>query len=97
MSPPFASSFSLPDAATNPGGTCQSVWCDLFIPKEALPGAYTGTLSLECNELPSPVGIDMEVIVYPAVLPDSPTFFVDLNGYGNKWSNLPLTGLSALS
>lgn len=31
--------------------------------------------------------VNLEMIVHEAVLPDYPTFFLDLNGYGNKWGS----------
>ena len=83
---PFAGTFDIPDSNTNPSGSNQTVWCDLYVPRDAAPGTYTGTLTLDCDQT-SPVAINLAVIVHPAVIPDFPTFFLDLNGYGNKWSS----------
>ena len=85
---PLATTFDIPDANTNPGGTYQSVWCDLYVPRDAAVGTYNGTVTIDCDQIGSPVAVNLQVIVHEAVIPDFPTFFLDLNGYGNdKWSS----------
>jgi len=64
----------------------KSAWCDLYVPPDATPGTYTGTLTLDCDQI-SPTSIGLKVIVYDLMVPDVPTFFVALKGYGNKWSS----------
>ena len=86
LAAPFAGTFDIP-STNNPGGTYQSVWGDLYVPKAATPGTYTGTLTIDCNELGTPLTVNLEVVVHEAVIPDYPSFFLDLNGYGNKWSS----------
>jgi hypothetical protein len=86
LSAPFAQSLDIP-SDNNPGGTYQSLWCDIYIPRDAAPGDYTGTVSLDCNEAGAPATLNLKIIVAAAVIPDRPTFLLDLNGYGNKWSS----------
>ena len=83
---PFATQFDIP-SENNDGGVFQSIWADVYAPDDARPGTYTGTLTLGCDQLSNPVAIQLELVLYDTVLPDRPTFFVDLNGYGNKWSS----------
>ena len=83
LSSPFASRFDIP-SENNEGGVFQSGWADVYAPDDTTPGKYTGTLTLDFDQLSSPVAIQLEMIVYDTVLPDRPTFFVDLNGYGTK-------------
>ncbi len=85
LSPPFDSTLDIPDPDNNPGGVHQSVWCDIYVPRDATPGTYTGLLTLSCDQLASPVAIQLQMIVACPRIPDKPTFFLDLNGYGAKW------------
>ena len=86
LSFPFSDNFSIP-SVNNSGGVFQSIWADLYIPRDAVPGDYSGMVQIDGNELTEPVVINLQVAVTSPVLPDSPTFFLDLNGYGNKWSS----------
>lgn len=86
LSAPFSPSFNIP-SDNNPGGIHQGVWCDLYIPRDATPGNYTGTVTLDCNEASTPITINLSIIVASPVIPDQPTFLLDLNGYGNKWNS----------
>ncbi|MCP4687932.1 MAG: hypothetical protein GY859_07765, partial [Desulfobacterales bacterium] len=87
LSPPFAQTLDIPSADNNPGGVHQSIWCDIYVPRDATPGAYTGLLTLDCDQSGSPVTINLKMIVSCPVIPDTPTFFLDLNGYGNQWDS----------
>ena len=84
--PPFATAFNIPDAARNPAGKNQSVWMDLYVPKDQPAGDYTGTITIAAAGLTSPATINLKVHVSPTTIPDYPTFLVDLNGYGNPWN-----------
>lgn len=86
LAPPFSSTFDIP-SVNNVSGLYQSIWVDLYVPRDTAPGIYTGTLTLSGDQLSSPVVIDLHVDVASPVIPDRPTFFLDLNGYGNKWSS----------
>lgn len=86
--------FNIPDANRNPGGVNQSVWMDIYVPKYTgvtpntmpfEPGDYTGTITITAAQLASPVTINLKLRVSPTILPDSPTYIVDCNGYGNPW------------
>ena len=84
---PFSTTFEIPSASTNAGGTHQSIWADLYVPRDIKPGRYTGALTLNGDQLTAPVTVRLQVNVAFPVLPDRPTFFIDLNGYGNKWDS----------
>ncbi len=86
LSAPFAGTFDVP-SVNNPGGVCQSVWADLYVPRTADAGTYTGTISIDCDQLDDPLNISLTVRVHPVTIPDKSTFLLDLNGYGNKWSS----------
>lgn len=85
LSAPFATTFGIPDANRNPTGGNQTVWMDLYVPKDAEVTNYTGTVTIAAAQLSSPVTINLKVRVSPVVIPDDPSFFIDLNGYGNPW------------
>ena len=86
LAAPFPATFNIPDPNHNATGKNQSVWMDLYVPKEARAGNYTGTLTISAAELPSPVTVNLAVRVSRAMIPDYPTFLVDLNGYSNPWN-----------
>ena len=95
---PFPDTFGIPDANHNPTGKNQSVWMDFYLPKTATAGDYTGTITVTATQLTSPVTINLKVHVSSIVIPDFPTFVVDLNGYGAPWdfgtgNNIDLTCL----
>ena len=83
---PFASTLDIP-STNNPGGVCQSIWTDVYVPRDAQAGTYSGTLTLDCDQLASAINVGIEIIVRDVTLPDEATFALDLNGYGNKWSS----------
>jgi hypothetical protein len=85
LAAPFATTFNIPDAARNPSGKNQSVWMDLYVPKDQPAGDYTGTITITAAQLATPVTIGLKVRVRPLTIPDYPTFLIDLNGYGNPW------------
>ena len=86
LAAPFATTFNIPDANRNPIGKNQTVWMDLYVPKETLAGDYSGTVTINATELPSPVTVNLKVHVSRIMIPDYPTFLVDLNGYSNPWN-----------
>ncbi len=88
---PFSTTFSIPDANRNVDGTYQSVWMDLYVPQGVNPGEYTGTVTVNATELSSPVTINLKMHVSSLLIPDYPTFLVDLNGYGSPWNFGPNT------
>jgi hypothetical protein len=50
----------------------EAIWVDVEIPKEAAPGAYSGTLSVRADNA-EPAVIAIRVTVWDFVLPDGPT------------------------
>ena len=86
LSSPFAGTFDIP-STNNPSGVCQSVWADVYVPRNALVGTYTADITLDCDQLAEPVQVGLQLIVHDVVIPDTPSFLIDLNGYGNKWSS----------
>ncbi|WP_163337328.1 fibronectin type III domain-containing protein [Desulfopila sp. IMCC35008] len=84
LSAPFATEF---DFGSFPNLTYRGVWADVYVPRELSPGTYTGTLQLDADQLAASLTIALQVDVASTVLPDTPTFFLDLNGYGNKWNS----------
>jgi hypothetical protein len=85
LASPFSTTFSIPDANRNAGGTYQSVWMDLYVPQTALPGDYTGTVTVTATGMTA-VTVNLKLHVSSLMIPDYPTFLVDLNGYGNPWA-----------
>ncbi|MFQ6048124.1 MAG: hypothetical protein ACE5K7_02035, partial [Phycisphaerae bacterium] len=84
----FGTSFDIPTADNAISGqTNQGVWVDVYVPTATAAGTYTGTISIDADELSSPVQLALEVTVRNFALPDTFTFLVDLNSYGNLPSN----------
>ena len=86
LSAPFANTFDVP-SVNNPGGTFQSVWADVYVSRGAPAGTYTGTLTIDCDQLTTPIDVTLRIDVAPVTLPNESSFVIDLNGYGNKWSS----------
>ena len=75
-------SFSIPDTANAiPGQQWQGVWVDVYVPRDAAPGAYQGTVTVAGEGLGRMV-LPVELTVYPAVLPDEDAVEIGLNNYG---------------
>ncbi len=86
LASPFATTFSIPDANRNPSPAAyQSVWMDIYVPQTALPGDYTGTITVSAMSMTA-VTISLKLHVSSLLIPDYPTFLVDLNGYSNPWA-----------
>ena len=78
---PFDGAFDLP-AADNavPGQTNQAVWVDLFVPKTTPAGTYRGRVKVTAGG--ATASLPLAVKILPLVLPDEPTWRVELNSYG---------------
>ncbi len=85
LAPPFPTTFSIPDPNRNPIGRNQSVWMDVYVPKNAPAGEYVATIAIDADQLAAPVTATLSLAVSPVRLPDESTWLIDLNGYGNKW------------
>jgi hypothetical protein len=53
-------------------GTNQSIWADIYIPKTAPPGIYTGTVTMQENGTPTR-SVPVTLTVYGFTLPDVPS------------------------
>jgi hypothetical protein len=75
--------FTVPDARNAvPGQTCQTVHVELFVPKDAVPGAYAGSLQVATGDGPAlPVSLRLEV--GSAVIPDQTAFTFSMNAYSS--------------
>ncbi len=83
---PFPATFRIPDPTNSVSGqTNQSVWVDIYVPKGTDVGTYTGQITVDCNQLASPLTINLDVFVRTFELPDEQNFILDLNGYHEPW------------
>ena len=82
---PFAETVSIPDGTFNPDGVYQALWQDLYVPRDAAPGLYTGVITLSADGWDSPTTLGLRLRVSPVRLPDALSFVIDLNGYGAVW------------
>jgi len=57
----------------------QGVYVDIYIPKDAAPGTYTGSVTVRTAG--GSATLPLEVLVYPAVIPDELNFNPELNCY----------------
>ena len=58
----------------------QSVYVDIYIPKDAKPGSYAGTVSVEAEGVKA-VSFPVTLTVHDFVLPDKLSFWPELNSY----------------
>ncbi|HUW85054.1 MAG TPA: thrombospondin type 3 repeat-containing protein [Phycisphaerae bacterium] len=83
---PFPAEFRIPNPTNNVlGQTNQSVWADIYVPKGARAGTYTGQITVNCDQLASPLTVSLELFVRTFELPDEQNFILDLNGYHEPW------------
>ena len=76
-------------------GNNQSIWVDIYIPDDATPGTYTGTISVTEGGSPS-LQIPLELVVRNFTLPDEPSAATMLfMSYGN--TNRRYFGSTSLS
>ncbi|MEA1996365.1 MAG: hypothetical protein U9N45_01940 [Gemmatimonadota bacterium] len=93
LAAPFDTDFDLP-AMDNmgPQQRYQSVWVDLFVPRQTKPGIYRGEVSITADRLEGPALVGVKLRVLPLVMPGHVGWVVDLNTY-----NYGVTSLSGLS
>ncbi|MFQ5808540.1 MAG: GDSL-type esterase/lipase family protein, partial [Armatimonadota bacterium] len=73
--------FQIPDAARAlPGQQNQTIYVDIYIPKDAKPGDYSGAVAIEA-EGAGTVSLPVELTVFDFVLPDRLSFWPELNAY----------------
>ncbi len=86
LAAPFGTTFAIPNATNGISGqTNQAVWVDIYVPKSAGAGTYSGTLTVTATQLAQPLQIDVELAVRQWELPDKVSYIVDLNGYNTPW------------
>jgi len=83
---PFPKQFNIPDDAHNPEGVNQTVWVDVYIPREVTSGLYEGHVSVSADELGQPIVMPFRIQVSSVQIPDVSSFVIDMNGYGNPWA-----------
>ncbi len=75
---------AIPDSENNiPGQTSQAFWVDMWIPRDAKPGLYTGEAKLQSGSKSSSLKIQLQVL--QAVIPEDDALIVDHNSYGTSW------------
>jgi hypothetical protein len=81
---PFSIPHRVERLASVPGQENQSVWVDVTIPAEALPGLYRGTVSIQARVQGQPVSqtLALEVEVLDLTLPAERSVKVVLDTYG---------------
>jgi hypothetical protein len=71
------------------GGINQAIWVDVFVPREATAGDYSGELTVIVggNET---LKVPVNLTVWDFVLPDIPSMQADFGGYGRaaKWHDV---------
>ena len=58
----------------------QTFWVDVYIPKDAAPGIYTGIIRISARDA-GEVRIPVRLEVHPACMPDELAFFPEMNAY----------------
>ncbi len=78
---PFTDAFSIPSDPVGAAQTNQAVWIDLYVPKDATPGDYTGTIQIGSSSLEKPATLNISLHVRSFAVPDEISFPVELNTY----------------
>ncbi len=65
-----------------PGQKNQTVYVDFFVPKDAKPGTYSGTISVQAANA-DPVELPISLAVGNAVIPDEAHFVWSMNAYSS--------------
>jgi hypothetical protein len=75
--------FSLPDRKNGvPGQACQTVYAELFIPRDAVSGEYAGTITIDAGgKVPLPIRV--RLTVHSPVLGPEAGFTWSLNAYSS--------------
>ena len=64
-----------------PAQTVQCIFVEVFVPKDAKPGAYAGALELAADG-PVKGSVPLYLQVHAATLPDELNYLIELNAYG---------------
>jgi len=79
-----AQKLRLPDPENRiPRQKQQEFWVDVFVPRGSKAGVHSGRIVLRAGG--ANIGLDLEVEVVRATLPDEPVVVMDNNSYGCRW------------
>ena len=79
---PTGAPFDIPDPARKlPNQQNQTVYVDIYVPKDAKPGAYAGGVLVEADGVEPPIKLPVELTVFDFTLPDRLSFVPELNAY----------------
>lgn len=80
---PAGEAFTVPDARNAvPGQSCQTVHVELFVPTDAAPGDYAGTIQVATGEGPA-LPLALQLRVGAAVIPGQTAFTFSMNAYSS--------------
>jgi hypothetical protein len=65
------------------GQTSQTFWVDIWVPREARPGVYSGKAILRSGQRRHQLQLRLKVL--KAVIPDEDALTIDHNSYGTSW------------
>ncbi|MBA3845983.1 MAG: hypothetical protein H0X45_04995, partial [Planctomycetes bacterium] len=75
--------FAVPDVDNAvPGQSNQTVYAELFVPKDARPGRYAGAITV-ARDGAAPVEVKVELSVADALIPDETAFTLSMNAYSS--------------
>jgi hypothetical protein len=63
--------------------TNQPLWIEVYVPKDAAPGAYAGTITLSAADQ-EPVKVPVTLTVWDFALPDAPALRTNFGGLGRR-------------
>ncbi len=86
-----------PEMAVIEAKTARPAWITVWVPQEAKPGTYKGTISFLCKELPKPVELIYTVLVKDRVLPKPSQWRFHLDLWQNPWAIARYFGLQPWS
>ncbi|HYF49216.1 MAG TPA: glycoside hydrolase domain-containing protein [Planctomycetota bacterium] len=81
LAAPFETTFSMPNDNIGEKQLHQVVWVDVYVPRDAVPGNYTGRIKVNCAEPAVEADIGLHLQVRNFALPDEFTFPIELNTY----------------
>jgi len=96
LAAPFEETFDVPAPDNRvPDQRFQAVWVDLYVPRDAKAGRYDGKVRVTAAGGIEPVELNLEVNVLPVRLPDTISWRVDLNRYGEVSQHTRVRGTPA--
>ena len=86
-----------PKMAVIEAKTARPVWLTVWVPQDAAPGKYTGTVTFSCKEVAQPIVISYNVQVSKRVLPKPSQWQFHLDLWQNPWAVARYFGLQPWS